>query len=388
MTQAKVTAPELLRGQGFPGFLKSKGPCITILLAPYRPGEQGRSMATQLKSMLQEVAHLLAAQRVPESAAYELLKPLSDLTEDEELLGGSQFARLILRSEEHFEQFDLPAPVKPLFTVGGYFHIRPVLANLNLPPEFYILKLSKKQVELLNCAELRAQRVALPKGVPETLEKALAFKPPDHDLVNRSFAGGSLGAMPGVRFGTGSGRETQHTYLADFYKMVDRGVVDLLRAGEAPLVLAGVDEDTAAYRSIHTYSNLVSQSLHGSPNGPAPDQELVEQAYALVRSAQIDRTATAVLEWKERFAPARFATELKTILHAATEGRIDKLYIGEDAHETGVLLDIEGTGRWSRGDEDLLNAAAVETMLHGGMAFGLPSNKMPDESAAAAVLRY
>jgi hypothetical protein len=52
----------------------------------------------------------------------------------------------------------------------------------------------------------------------------LAFKPPDHDLENRSAAGSSVGAMRAVRFGTGSGRETQHTYLRTSIKAVDHGL--------------------------------------------------------------------------------------------------------------------------------------------------------------------
>ena len=51
----------------------------------------------------------------------------------------------------------------------------------------------------------------------------MAFKQPDHDLENRSAAGSSVGSMRRIRFGTGSGRETQQTYLADLYKEVDRG---------------------------------------------------------------------------------------------------------------------------------------------------------------------
>jgi hypothetical protein len=76
---------------------------------------------------------------------------------------------------------------------------------------------------------------------------------PDHDLENRSAAGSSPGAMRRIRFGTGSGRETQHSYLAEFYKKVDHGIHELLNTHGSPLLLAGVDEDTALYRAGNTY---------------------------------------------------------------------------------------------------------------------------------------
>jgi hypothetical protein len=345
-------------------------------------------MSAHLKAMLQDVEHELAVRKINERLKNELLKPLSELTDDETFITGSQFGRLIFRSVDRLEQFDLPAPIQPLFSIGSYFNIRPVLGSLNLPPEMYLLKLSGKQVELLRCADLRAERVALPKGVPQTLAEALEFKQPDHDLENRSFIHGSTGNMRGVRFGTGSGRETQRTYLADFYKLIDRGIIELLHTGEAPLVLAGVEEDTAAYLAIHSYPGVLSRSIHGSPNAPVTDQELVDQVYAIVRAEQIEHAVRAMRDWRERMAPPRFTTHLKTILRAAAQGRIDKLYIDESARETGNLAKPAHNGWWNREPEDLLNVAAVETILHGGSAFGLPASKMPDGAAAAAVLRY
>ena len=40
------------------------------------------------------------------------------------------------------------------------------------------------------------------------------------------------------------------------------------------------------------------------------------------------------------------------------------------------------------GDQDLLNLAVVQTILHGGSVYALDSSEMPDDSPAAALLRY
>ena len=386
MIEAKVTPSEPLRIERVQDLFRSSGPRITILLPPYRPGEQGKPTAALLKSHLQQVTQQLAARKIAEAVTRDLLSPLEELTRDADLLGGTHFCRAIFRSRDLFQQFDLLGPVAPQCVVGSYFHVRGILNDLHLPREFYLLKLSKKNVELLRCADLRAERVSLPKGVPETMEEAMAFKQPDHDLVNRSSAGVSAGEMRGVRFGTSSDRERQRTHLADFYKIVERGINELLHAGRAPLVLAGVDEDTAAYRMIHTYPNLLSQSIHGSPNGSFPEQDLLEQAYSIVRADQIDRSAKALLEWRERLAPARFSMELNTILRVSGEGRIDKLYVSESAQALGAPPD-QGA-RSSRGEEDLLNVAAAQTIQHSGQAFALPAHRVPEGAPAAAVLRY
>jgi hypothetical protein len=318
-------------------------------------------MAGFLKTYLQELPDELAARRTPAPVTSDLLKRLEKLTTDEEFSGGTHFGRVLFCSRDVFQWFDLLGPVKAQCVVASYFQIRPMLADLQLPQEFYLLKLSKKRVELSRCTNLHAEVIKLPKGVPETLEEALAFKPPDHDLENRATSGGPTGPTRGIRFGTGSGRETQHAYLADFYKIVDRAIAELLHRSNAPLVLAGVDEDTAAYRMVHSYSNMLSKSIHGSLGGSVSEQDFLLEAYSIVRGEQVNR--------------------------AAADGRIDKLYVDESAQRMGQVLDING-GRWDGGEEDLLNAAVVETILHGGVAFGLPANRMPDNAMVAAVLRY
>jgi hypothetical protein len=286
-----------------------------------------------------------------------------------------------------FRTFQLIEPVSVSLTVGGYFQIRSILADLHVPAEFYVLKLSKKRVDVLRCAGLSAEPLKL-NGVPETLEEAMAFKPPDHDLENRSSAGSSTGSMRGVRFGTGSGRETEHTHLADFYKLVDRALHALPKAAMTPLVVAGVDQDAAIYRAVSKYPNLLEQSIHGSPGGALSEQEILRRAYSLVRSHCLDRDAKALAVSKERLAPARFASGLNTILRAAVQGRVASLYIDEAARMSGVFEGVKSGERWHWGEEDLLNAAAVETILQGGEAFELPAGSIPEGAGAAAILRY
>jgi hypothetical protein len=67
-------------------------------------------------------------------------------------------------------------------------------------------------------------------------------------------------------------------------------------------------------------------------------------------------------------------------------GRLERIYLDESAQRLGVFGDAKYGATW--GDEDLLNLAASETILHSGSAFTLPHGKMPDGAAVAAVFRY
>jgi len=388
MTELKVAALESLQLKDMQELAGSPGPCITFLLPPYRPGAQAQPAAAILKTHLQEAMRQLDARRIPLSVATDLLAPVRQLAETDKFQSGSNLGCAIFRSQDVFAKFDMIGPTKADLTVGGSFYIRPILAELHLPAEFYVLKLSKKGVGLLRCAHLRAEPVPLPKGIPATLEEALAFKPPDHDLFNRSSAGPSVGAMQGVSFSTDSGHEKQHAYLLDFYKAVDRGIEELLHNSNAPLVLAGVDEDTASYRSVRAYQYLVKQSVHGNPDNGKPQDDLLRQAYQIVRDDRTEQAAAALRDAQERVHPSRFLTDLNAILAAAVEGRVHRLYIDDAARKLGVFQGARRGGRLDWGEEDLLNVAAIETILQGGLPFTLPSGRMPEGAVAAAILRY
>ena len=388
MTETRITEVAPLRPDSIHELLGSAGPCITLLLPPYRPGEQAKSMAAIIKTDLQQAGKQLRLRKIPEPVIVDLLAPLEHLTGEEEFLAGTHCGRAIFRAPDVLRQFELLGPVNQALAIGGCFQIRPFLNELHLPPEFYILKLSKKRIALLRCAHLRAIEISLLKSIPATAEQVLDLDQPDHDLKNRSAIGPSAGNMRGVSFGTGSGRETQHTYLADFYKAVDRGLTEFLHINKAPLVLAGVVEDVAAYQNISTYPQLLEEAIQGSPGGSMSEEGLVERAYALVQADCTSRAAAELAESRERLSPARFFTNFDRILPAALEGRIHRLYLDESAHKFGTLPDVKRGGRWNWGEEDLLNVAAVETILQRGSVFALPTSQMPDRALAAAVLRF
>ena len=177
------------------------------------------------------------------------------------------------------------------------------------------------------------------------------------NIENRSAAGSTAGTRRRVRFGTGSGRETQHAHR--------------------------VDEDTGMYRTHSAYPGLMVQTIHGSPGGFAQEGDMLRQGYAIIRAADGEREAKELVEWRERAAPARFSTGLDAILQAAFERRIDRLYIGEGATMTGVYQGRANKSYQNWGSEDLLNLAAVETILQGGEVFATP-----DGATLAAGFRF
>jgi hypothetical protein len=336
-----------------------------------------------LKAHIREAEKQLRERGYSKSA--NLLQPLQQFVENPSLSAGSHWQRAIFRSPSVFEQFSLTTVVQPTLTIGGSFSIRQFASELSLPRTFYVLALSKTRVDLLRCAGLHAEPAKLPPGVPATLEEAMAFDPPDHNLESRSAAGVSTGAMHSVRFGTGSGRERQHAHVADYYKLVDRGLRQMFRGPDIPLILAGVEEDVATYRGGSAYQGLTKSSILGSPDVARDQTELLLEAYSILHREEIERQLAALMAARERTGPSRFSTDPDNILPAAFEGRVDQLYLNESAKRMEMFE--RGTYH-SWGEEDLLNVAAVQTIIHDGKACELPAEMVPDGAAVIGILRF
>jgi hypothetical protein len=83
---------------------------------------------------------------------------------------------------------------------------------------------------------------------------------------------------------------------------------------------------------------------------------------------------------------------LKEIVKAAYDGRVLHLFVARGAKEMGNFDEATHRVRTHAeerpGDEDLINAAAAQTINHAGNVFVLPRNKVPHGSQIAAVMRY
>ena len=377
--------PEVLKLETIREAVRLPGPCITILLPPYHPGDRAGSPATILKSNIQEGARLLAGHAFAKSETANLLQPFEQLADNPTLVSGSHWSRIILRSPGVFNQFYLTQPMQSSLRVAESFTIKTLVREIALPAAFYILALSKTRVSLLRCAGLDVTVAPLPRGIPETLAEALALEPPDHDLENRSSAGSSTGSMRRLRFGAGSEREGERAHLADYYKLVDRAMQELLREPDAAVILAGVEEDMAIYRVVSTCHAVVKEGIPGSPDISREQIKLLQQGYSILRTDRLKYQATGLMAARERTSPSRFSTDPDTILRAAFEGRVGELYLDESAEKIGRY---EQSTYRSWGNEDLLNLAAVQTILNHGKTCELPTEMMPNGAVAAGFMRF
>ena len=356
------------------------GPCLTAVVPLTDP-----HIEIHVKNAIRGLQKKLAEQATDRKTVSSLLEPVFDLALTAKTEGIWAHALILFRSPGLFQYYLLHGQFKEAQTVDNRFHVRPLLRTLAHETRFHLLGLSQRHVRLLHCTQHRAQP-APTRAFPTNLHAWLNNRQPDHVLANRSSAGPSVGAMKGVVSSTSTDREREDEYLRHFFKEVDKGVTAHLHHETGPLLLAGVEHEIAIYRRVNSYKPTLEKVIIGSPDG-MPDRTLHERAMEVVTNTFSEPLQRVMTTIRECVGTPRSSTDPRTIVQAAFEGRVLDLVIAANAEYFGVwneeTYSVEAGRR-----EELLNAAALQTIRHGGQAFVLDERDMPVKADAAAVFRF
>lgn len=360
--------------------LSSRGPCLTVY-------QSAKGKVLEWKESLRTLEPKIT-QYGPEGR--ELLKTISDwkaLAPEDEPRGKSI---AVFRSPEVFRVTWVDEQVRRRAFIGPHFYIRPVLAGLTRNKTFYILALSQKNVRLLRCTPRTSEEIPLPAGIAMNYEAYMNTAKPDHMKDNRSSPGRDAGSSKGVMFGTGSEREDKDEYLAHFFGQIDRGVNEKLRGKTQPLVLAGVEYELALYQNINTYPHLAREFVRGAPNSLKSGEMHARALDAMLRCYEM-KVDSALAEYNHR-AGGGASNRLKEVITAAHDGRVVTLLVSDSLETTGSFNEathtVKGRETGTSEDEDLINDAAVQTILHAGQVLVVPNGKMPNGAPLAAIFRY
>jgi hypothetical protein len=367
----------------------SQGPCLSAFMPLNATGPNQSAKANELA--WREIIRT-AEPRIQQYGAEgrELLDSISDWRAISQDIKPEGRSAAVFRSPDVFDLSWLEEQVRPKAVVGPHFYVRPLLPELTRNTSFYILALSQKNVRLLRCTTRTSETVELPAEVPTSFDAYMNTAKPDHVLDNRSTAGPDAGSSKGVMFGTSSDREDKDQYLAHFYRQIDRGVNEALRGKIEPLVLVGVEYEIALYRSVNHYPRLAKESVEGAPNSLKSGEMHARAIDAILRCYET-RVDEALGEYNHKVGSGA-SNRLKDVVTAAHEGRVLTLLVSDLLETTGKFDEstytVKGRETGTIEDEDLVNDAAVQTILHAGQVYVVPNSKMPNGAPLAAIYRF
>jgi Bacterial archaeo-eukaryotic release factor family 3 len=377
----EITLQDVITPGDLAVLARASGPCLTTVVSIPNPLEA----ETRFKNAIRSMEQKLNAAR-PGVDVAQLTRPVRDLAATAATAGIWAQSIILFRSPDLFRCFLLPEPAREEITLEERFQVRPLLSALAREQRFCLLALSRGNVRLFQCTQHHAEEESLRGLAPQDMRAWMGTWKPDHVLDNRAVAGPAAGSSKGVVFTTSRDREREDKYVSHFFAEVDRGISPLLRRDDAPLVLAGVEEEVTIYQRVSTYPRLLEKAVNGSPDGMEDHvlHRLARETVGEVPSEPLSKTLAHFARYRDS---ARVSSDANRIFAAAAEGRVSDLVLSRSAELRGCTLETHQIETRDDG-EDLLNAAALWTIQRGGQAFALPASEMPAAAQVAAVFRF
>ena len=379
------------------GLLSASGPCLSVYMPLSRASREGLNPNAKQNELHWKECLRTLEERAGQfgSEGRVLLESVAQWSsvapEGAESNGGPGKSIAVFRCPDAFEVALLDREVPERAVLGPHFHIRPLLAELVRDRSFYVLALSQKNTRLLHCTMQSSEELHFPSETKTDFDDWMNQVKPDHTAVNNAMTTGSQGISgPNALTPKGSDQDSKEQYLAHYFKQVDRGVNHMLKGKTEPLVLCAVEYEIPIYRGINSYGHLASEDVRGAANS-LKSGEMHARAIAALELCYEKKVDEALAEWNHRVGGGA-SSRLKDVVTAAHDGRVLTLIVSDSQEQTGVFDEatnsVKGRETGSAEDEDLVNDAAVQTILHAGNVLVAPHHKMPNGNALAAIFRY
>jgi len=366
-------------------------PCVSIFMPTHRVGVDTQQDPIRLKNLLNQAETRLTETGLRSPEARALLEPVQTLFADTPFWQRQGDGLALFIASDLFKTYPLPFKVNELVVVANRFHVKPMLPLLNHDEQFYILALSKNQLKLFQGTRYTIRELDLPEDTPTSLAEAIKYDVPERQQQFHTKTSPDASGRAAVFHGQGSGVDDERTNLLRYFRKVDKSVSKLLQNQQAPLVLAGVKYHFPVYQEANTYPHLIDEGVEGNPE-PVHPHDLHEQAWKLVHPYFRQTRHEATQQYKRLSNTDQALKDLRRIIPAAHYGQVDTLFVALGHRQWGKFdpdtQTVQLHAQAEIGDEDLLNFAAVRTLLHGGTVYAVEPEKVPDNAPMAAVFRY
>ena len=370
---------------------KPRGLSVSLYMPTHRAGPETQQDPIRFKNLLQKAEEGLLRSGLRAGEVKGLLEPAQDLLQDALFWRYQGDGLAVFCSQEVFRFYCAPEGFKELVVVTDRFHIKPLLHLFTGDGRFYLLALSQNQVRLFQCARHSASEVDLPEAVPGDISDALRYDAPEKQLQLHTGAPVGKGGGAAIFHGHGAGNKDARKDILQYFRQIDRGLHDIFCQEQAPLVLAGVDYLFSIYREANTYAHLLDDGISGNPEG-IKAEDLHRRAWGIVGPYFQEAQQKTAAQYHQSVPVGRTSRNVKAIVSAAYHGRIETLFVAVGLQRWGIF-DLETNKVHVRqkpkpGDEDLLDLAAIQTLLHGGAVYAVEPESVPDGPPIAALFRF
>jgi len=301
------------------------------------------------------------------------------------LTNGSARGLLIMAGATESYHYWLHTAVAPTVTVTYRPNILPILQSRDLTSDYDLLLLDSKGFELAQIRDGRPELVNLPVEAPTTLEKALGSELRDRGRWQRS-AGDSTHYS-----GTGTLDASKAADQRNYFMAVDAYVSQhVSNVDQVPLILVAAANNQGNFRKLSQNAYLdANVQVVQNPNLAAANQSLVALTVGVNKQRHVQATQIRQDAYDKVRQQNQVVQDLGTLATAAVQGQIAKLWVQDDASQSGHLTESGAmmTATALSRQNNLYNDLALLVSQRGGQVEVLPADAMPTRSPIAAQLR-
>ena len=270
--------------------------------------------------------------------------------------------------------FRLPNRLTPVAVGGMRFLVKPLMRAVTFPQTAFVLALAQGSVRLLETVPDAAPRDVRVPDMPTDVASA----------VGKS----SIRDPAPIR--RVQGAEGRKLRMAQFSRLVDAALREVLPGQGVPLVLAAIEPLESIFRAHCSYPDLVPQSVPGNPEGRG-DVELVAAAREVLDGWYADRLEEDKRTFAERSHQGRTSTDVADLARFATRGAVETLFVDIDADLPGDVDELGGvtfSAPEAGSSGDVVDEVARRAWLSGARLLAVRHEDVPGGGDIAGILRY
>lgn len=363
---------------------------ISIFIPTHERGKEvneGQDLIL-FKNHVQRMRQALEAQDLRSNEVNDLLQPLEALLEDTQFWRHQRQGLAVFRNPNYFAVFQSPLPLEESSQLGSRFRIRPLLPFAQHRPAYYLMQITKKDVSLYKVDAFSITPVDTAGSMPSGLEEVTKYY--DFEEQEQGYTKGRSGRMAKYDTSQEADNKQKDHLLADYFRLVDQAIIDLMGTQNLPLVLASVEYYQPIYREINTYPHLHAEGLTGNFEHTQLD-ELHQMAQQMLGDSLQKHRQQRIEQYQNSSGGDLVSTNIRELLKAGVMGRIETLFMKADAETLGsfdentLKATIHNEPRET--DESLPDKVALLTLRHGGEVYvmdevDLLNNQEPVDLAA------
>ncbi len=369
---------------------RREGACVSLYAPMVKAGAETQQNAIRFKNLVRKAGDALEAHGLSPKQAEAQLAPAAALIDDTPFWQHQGEGLAMFLADGFSRRYRVPIEVRELVVVEERFHLKPLLPLLSGDGRFHILALSQKRARLFEATRHSVREMDL-GDLPTSLNEAVGYQVEETHI---QFHTGTRTSRPGdspVYHGQGGGEDDAKLEIRKFFSLLDRGICSRIADRSAPLVLAGVEFLFPIYRQASSHPELIEGGVAGNPD-ELTAEELHEKAWPLVEPVFTRSQESAADRFGALAGTGQASSQLEEVITAAVDGRVETLFVALGTRRWGSFdpdgRKVELADQGGPGHEDLVDFAAIQTLLKGGQVFAVQPEQVPEQAPMAAVYRY